>query len=207
MKASNKIILLGLCLLIIAGIVVVRLTGFNVSLIYQKHESISLYIAKPIDLNEIKAICKEVFKDKDFVIREVEIFGDSVNINVKSITDEEKNNLINKINEKYQTEILSEDVAVNSNAKIRIRDIVRPYIKPVLISAVLIMAYIIIRFKKMKVLELLGKICVIISVTELALASIIAIIRVPVSPIIINLLTVVAVIELLIYINKLEKTY
>ena len=207
MKANNKIILLGLCLLIIAGIVVVTLTGFNVSLMYQKHESISLYIAKQIDLNEIKSICKEVFNDKEFIVKEVEIFGDSVNISVESITDEEKNNLISKINEKYQTEILADDVKVDSNAKIRIRDIVRPYIKPVLISAFLIVAYMVIRFRKMKVLELLGKIGIIIVLTELALASIIAIIRMPVSPIIVNLLTVVAVVELLVYINKLEKTY
>lgn len=207
MKANNKIILLGLCLLIVAGIVVVTLTGFNVSLMYQKHESISLYIAKQIDLNEIKSICKEVFKGKEVVVKEVEIFEDSVNISVESITDEEKNNLITKINEKYQTEILADDVEVDSNAKIRIRDIIKPYIKPVLISTVLIIAYMIIRFRKMKVLELLGKIGIIIVLTELALASIIAITRMPVSPIIINLLTVVAVIELLVYINKLEKTY
>lgn len=207
MKASEKIILLGLCLLIVAGIVVVALTGFNVSLMYQKHESISLYIAKSIDLNEIKTICKDVFGNKKFVVREVEIFGDSVNINVESITDEEKNNLINKINEKYQTEILADDVEVNSNAKIRIRDIIRPYIKPVIISAVLIVAYMIIRFRKMSVVELFVKIVPVIILTELALASVIAITRIPVSPIVVNLLTVVAVIELLVYINKLEKAH
>jgi len=204
LDGNKKIILLGLILLIIAGIVVVALKGFNVSLILQQHESVNLVIGKEIDLKDIKSICNEVFGNKKVVLRNVELFNDSVNINVESITNEEKEGLVNKINEKYGTEITVEGLTVNSNSNVRIRDLIKPYFKPVILSIVLIIVYLIIRFRKENTLNVLGTIAGIIVLTEAALASIIAIVRIPLSPIMINLMTVVAIIELLVYINKKE---
>lgn len=206
LDGNKKIILLGLILLIIAGIVVVALKGFNVSLILQQHESVNLVIGKEIDLKDIKSICNEVFGNKKVVLRNVELFNDSVNINVESITNEEKEGLVNKINEKYGTEITVEGLTVNSNSNVRIRDLIKPYFKPVILSIVLIIVYLIIRFRKENVLSVLGNIAGIIVLTEAALASIIAIVRIPLSPIMINLMTVVAIIELLVYINKKENS-
>lgn len=204
LDGNKKIILLGLILLIIAGIVVVALKGFNVSLILQQHESVNLVIGKEIDLKDIKSICNEVFGNKKVVLRNVELFNDSVNINVESITNEEKEGLVTKINEKYGTEITVEGLTVNSNSNVRIRDLIKPYFKPVILSIVLIIVYLIIRFRKENALNVLGTIAGIIVLTEAALASIIAIVRIPLSPIMINLMTVVAIIELLVYINKKE---
>lgn len=204
LDGSKKIILLGLILLIIAGMVVVALKGFNVSLILQQHESVNLVIGKEIDLKDIKSICNEVFGNKRVVLRKVELFNDSVNINVESITNEEKEGLVSKINEKYGTELTLEGVTVNSNSNIRIRDLVKPYFKPVILSVVLIVVYLIIRYRKENVLSVLGTITGIIVLTEAGLASIIAIVRIPLSPLMINLMTVIAIIELLVYINKKE---
>ena len=204
LSGSKKIILLGLILLIIAGMVVVALKGFNVSLILEQHEAINVMIGKEINIKDVKQICNEVFKDKKVVLRTIDFFNDSVNINVESVTDEEKNELVSKLNEKYGTELTIDDLKVISISNVRIRDFVRPYIKPVIISVVLIIAYLIIRFRKMKTIQLLGKLFGIILLTEAAIASVIAIARIPISPLIINLMTVVAVVELLIYINKQE---
>ncbi len=207
LSGSKKIILLGLVLLIIAGIVIVALKGFNVYIMLEQHESINMVIGKEINLNDIKNICKEVFGNKTVVVRSVEFFNDSFNINVQSITDEEKANLVNKINEKYTTDFKAEDISVVKVSNVRIRDLVRPYIKPVIASVIVIIAYLIIRFRKMNTFKLLGKLFAIIALTELSLASIIAIARVPVSPVIVNLMTVIAVVELVLYINKQEKEY
>lgn len=204
LSGSKKIILLGLILLIVAGIVVVALKGFNVSLILEQHEAINVIVGKEININDIKQICGEVFKDKKVVLREIDYFKDSININVESVTDEEKNELIKKINEKYGVELKVEDLNVISISNVRIRDLIRPYIKPVIISVVLIIAYLVIRFRKENSLKLLGKLFGIIILTESVIASVIAITRIPITSIIINLMTVVAVIELLVYINKLE---
>ena len=58
LDGNKKIILLGLILLIIAGIIVVAFKGFNVSLIYQQHENVSFLIGKDVDLKDIKQIFK-----------------------------------------------------------------------------------------------------------------------------------------------------
>lgn len=208
MKLSGikKILLLGLILLIIAGIVVVALKGFNVSLTCKQHESLSLYIGKQINIKDIKNICNEVFGSKKFVLKDVELFNDSFNISVETITNEEKEELISKINEKYGTNFIAENVKVNNNANIRLRDLVKPYFKPVIVSAVLIAVYLVIRFRKFNTFKLLGTILLEIILTELALASFIAIVRIPLSPILINILASIAVVELLVYINKKEKS-
>ncbi|MBQ7410974.1 MAG: hypothetical protein IJW20_06305 [Clostridia bacterium] len=205
LSGSKKILLLGIILLIIAGIVVVALKGVKVSLTLQQHETVKVYIGKKVELKEFKNICKEVFDNKTVSIRENEYFNESFTINLETITDEEKTKLVEKINEKLGTELAVESLEINTASNIRIRDIVKPYFKPVIISTVLIIVYMIIRFRKMSAIKLLAKIFGIIILTEAVIFSIIAITRVPLSPTIINLMAVIAVIELIVYINKIEK--
>ena len=150
LSGTKKILLLGLILIIIAGIVVVALKGVNVSLLYEQHESVNLVVGKEIDINDIKDICKEVFNNKEVLVRKLELFDDAVNINVESMTDEEKQNLVAKVNEKYGTEFTVESINVNVNPKVRIRDIVRPYLIPLVIVTIAIVAYMVIRFRKIK---------------------------------------------------------
>lgn len=204
LSGSKKIILLGIILLIIAGIVVVALKGVKVSLILQQHEEINVYIGRPTDIKDMKNICKEVFKDKRFVVRNLDIFADAYSINVESFINEEKDELINKINEKFGVNITTDDISEKSVSNIRVRDIVKPYIKPVLITTVLMAVYLVIRFRKENALKLLGKMFGIIILTEAVIFSIIAVLRIPLSATMINLMAVIAVIELCLYINKLE---
>ena len=203
-SGSKKIILLGIILLIIAGIVVVALKGVKVSLILQQHEELNIYIGKPTDIKDMKDICKEVFKDKNFVVRDLDVFNDAYSINVESVINEEKDELINKVNEKFGVNITIDDISEKNVSNIRIRDIVKPYIKSVLISTVLIAVYLVIRFRKENAAKLLGKIAGIILLTEAMIFSIIAVIRIPLSAIMINFMAVISLIELCLYINKLE---
>ena len=205
LSGNKKILLLGIVLLIIAGIVVVALKGVKVSLMLQQHESVSVYLGKKVEVDDVKNICKDVFGNKTVVVRGAEYFNELFNINVESITDEEKTALVNKLNEKFELELTVDSLSVNTIANIRVRDIVRPYIKPVLISTILIVVYMIIRFRKLNALKLLAKIFGIIILTGAVIASVIAIIRIPLSPVIINLMAVIAVTELVLYINKMEK--
>ena len=205
LNGSKKILLLGIILLIIAGIVVVALKGVKVSLILQQHEEIDIYIGIPTEFKDIRNICKEVLGNKRVIIKEIDSFTDAYSINVETITNEEKEALLKKLNEKYQLELDEEDLTEKSVANIRIRDIVKPYIKPVIISTLLIVVYMIIRFRKEKVLTLLGKAFGLIILTEAVIFSLIAVLRIPLSSIMINAMAVIAVVELCVYINKLEK--
>ena len=204
----NKIVLLGIILLIVAGLVVVALKGFSVSLFYKQHEEININVGKEITFEEMNNICKEVFENKKYEVRMMELFNDSVNIRVENtITDDEKTNLVNKINEKYETQIEASALTVNKNSNIRIRDIIRPYEKPVCASALMIVCYLYLRYRKYNPLSFLYYLFINIALTELCLASIIAIIRVPVSPLIVNVLVLIGVIELLVLISRKEKEY
>lgn len=207
LSGTKKILLLGLILIIIAGIVVVALKGVNVSLLYEQHESVNLVVGKEIDINDIKDICKEVFNNKEVLVRKLELFDDAVNINVESMTDEEKQNLVSKVNEKYRTEFTAESINVNVNPKVRIRDIVRPYLIPLVIVTIAIVAYMVIRFRKIKMTKLLGKILAIILLTEATVTSIVTIARIPVTPTLINVMFAVAILELVLYVDYTEKNY
>ncbi len=205
LSGSKKIILLGIVLLIIAGIVVVSLKGVKVSLNLQQHEEVNVYIGKPVELKEVKNICKEVFGNKYFMVIDVDTFNDAYSINVESLTNEEKQALLTKINEKFGVKLVETDISIKTLSNIRIRDIVKPYIKPVIISAILMAVYMVIRFRKENAIKLLGKIFGIIVVTEAMIFSIIAIARIPLSALMINAMAVIAIVELCLYINKLEK--
>ena len=204
LSGSKKIILLGIILLIIAGIVVVALKGVKVSMMLQQHESMSVHLGVKSSEKELKELFKDIFKDKYYVLRMVEYFDDSVNISAESITNEEKTAVIQKINEKFGKEYDPNTITVQSVANVRVRDMLKPYLKPVIISAALIIVYIIIRFRKENVLSLLGNIFAKIAVTEAVIFSVIAITRIPLSPLVINLMGVVAIVELIFYINNKE---
>lgn len=204
MKLSGykKLLLLGIILLIVAGIFVVALKGVNVSLDLHQHESITIKIGKEINLKEIEEICNNVFENKKYIAREVEMFSDSTNIIVESITDEEKEELVNKINEKYGTELTVQNLSINSNSNIRIRDIVKPFIFPVVISMVLVgIVYAIVYRNKVAIIKYMKTLEIII-LAEALIASVIAIIRIPLSQSIITLMLFVAVAEIMVCMNK-----
>lgn len=204
-EINKKILILGLILLIIAGIVVVLLKGFNVDLMLESHEEITYKLDTEYELKDIESICKEVFGSKKVIIKEVEFFKDAVAINVSSATDEEKAKLVEKMNEKYGETKTVEDLSIDTIPNVRIRDWINPYIKPVCISIFIILAYIAIRFRKLNTIKLLGNLILKIAVTVLAILSIVAILRVPIVPNYITILTIVAVAECCVYLSKFEK--
>jgi preprotein translocase subunit SecF len=117
--------------------------------------------------------------------------------------------------EATETSILDEleegkDYNFYSDAKVRIRDIVKPYIVPVVISAVIICLYIAVRFRKLndgKFLLTVLKTVVEMIVILLVLASIIAIFRIPFTtsliPIIIFIMMICLVVKFIMFEKEL----
>lgn len=202
LSGNKKIILLGIILIIIAGIFVVALKGVNVSLQLQQHESIVVKVGKSIELKDVKEICNNIFGDKDYIVKNVEMFSDSADIIVESITDEEKQELVKKINEKYQTKLTVEDLNIKTNSNIRIRDIVRPFIISIVISVVIIGLVYIVIYRNKEVVIKYAKTLAIILVTEAFIASVIAITRIPLSQSIITVMLFIALAQIMFYMNK-----
>lgn len=183
---KEKVIYIIAILVIVIGIVITATLGLNVSLQYTNHKQIDIGLGKEFDNNDIRAIAKEVI-DGEITVQKVEIYEDAVSIGVKDITNEQLETLINKINEKYETNNTIDDVQVTEIPNLRLRELIKPYIMPVVISFVLIVAYIIGYIiinnrmgKNINLLEELIKSILIIIGAELVYLSIIAIARIPV---------------------------
>ena len=201
-ETYKKVLLLGLALLIIAGILIIMLKGFNVNMMYKQHEEILFNIGKDYDLKDVEAMCEEIFSDKEYQVRKIEKFGESFAINVPSITDDEKTQLVEKINAKYEKEYKAEELDINTISNIRIRDWFTPYITPTIIAMVITLIYAMVRFRNNGILLNVIKLIGLIVLTFLAIGSIIAIARIPVMPLIIPGVLSIVLAECCIFITK-----
>ena len=180
MKQRNKkiIAIAILALIILAGIVVVNILGFNKQLEFKQGQSIDVYVRKEIDEKKIKEIANEVL-GKENMVQLVEIYKDMVTIRAEQITEEQKNNIVNKIKENYEFEQTAEETIINTVPATRILDMYKHYVVPMLISGVIILAYMLIRYNKEGVIEVLLRTILIPIIAELVLLSLIAITRIP----------------------------
>lgn len=180
MKQRNKkiIAIAILALIILAGIVVVNILGFNKQLEFKQGQSIDVYVRKEIDEKKIKEIANEVL-GKENMVQLVEIYKDMVTIRAEQITEEQKNNIVNKIKENYEFEQTAEETIINTVPATRILDMYKHYVIPMIISGVLILAYMLIRYNKEGIIKVLLRTILIPIIAELVLLSLIAITRVP----------------------------
>ncbi len=210
MKLYKKVLCLGLALLIIAGIVVVLFKGFNVDLIYSSHTEIIYNMITDYELEDVTKIAKEVFKDKPVQVYDYELFHDGVQINVESITDEEKSTLVEKLNAVYrtteiETAVTADTLTVNNIPNVRLRDWVTPYILPVVVLYAIIAVYVLIRYRKLGAFKSLGKLFLNVVLLALALLSVAAITRLPLKPFYITVLVSATMLLTSIQLLKYEK--
>ena len=202
---KQKIALIIIALIMIAGLVVTLTVGFNFELKMQETKKIELYLQKSFEISDIKNITNEVMPDEEVIIQKVEVFEDSVSIIAKEITEEQKQQLIEKVNEKYQTEISADSIEIVTVPNTRGRDLIKPYILPFAISSVLILAYMGIKYIKLGSLKTVLKVTLIIVVSQALLFSVIAITRYPIGRLTIPMVITVYLFTLLVITTKLEK--
>lgn len=177
----KKIVYIVLALIIIAGAIIIPTIGFNKDLTYSKHTEIKVLLGKEYNKNEIIEMVKEVIPNEKFKISEIEVFGDAFVIKTKKISDEQLNNLKQKISEKYQIEDMSNIISTSKVGSTRIRDIVKPYRVPVIIATLIIIAYMGIRYNKLGLASVIVTELVTIIMSELVFVCIMAITRCPVN--------------------------
>ena len=182
MKQKNiKIIVISIMtLVILAGIVITGIYGFNKELKYSKSQSIDVYIEQEVDLSKIKEIVNENLNNSNNMVQTVEIYKDLVTIRAKEITDEQKNNIVNKIKENYEFSQTAEDTTINTVPATKLIDMYKKYIVPFAISGVLVLIYMAIRYYKKGILKVVGRTIIYPIFGELFLLSIIALARIPV---------------------------
>jgi len=183
----KKIIYIILAIIIIAGIAITATIGLNVDLEYREHERIDINIGKEANINDIKVIAKEVFGGQKVKVNKADSFNESFCINTQSVSDEQLENLTNKISEKYGEENKTIDEITNITVpKLRLRDIIKPYIMsstymPIIIATGLILVFMGIRFKQLGSIKIVVQTALMLILSEALLFSIIAITRYPVN--------------------------
>ena len=207
MKQKNiKIIAISIMtLVILAGIVVTGIYGFNKELKYSKSQSIDVYIEQEADLSKIKEIVNENLNNSNNMVQTVEIYKDLVTIRAEEITDEQKNNIVNKIKENYEFSQTAEDTTINTVPETKLIDMYKKYIVPFTISGILVLVYMAIRYYKKGILKVLGRTIMFPIFGELFLLSIIAITRIPVGRFTPVLIIAMYIASILMVIKQNEK--
>ena len=202
---SKQLKIILIALVIIAGIVIIAVEGFNFDLKYQDTQRVELYLKTEFNIADIRQITNEVFGNQKVMIQKVEVFEDSVSITTTSISDEQKNNLITKINEKYGTELTTEDTTIENIGHTRGRDIIKPYIIPFAIAVIIVLVYLGIRYYKLVIVKVIGKSIGIMVLAQVLLFSIIAITRIPIGRLTIPMVILVYLLTLFGITNMFEK--
>ena len=203
-KKTNKILILLMILIIIAGILMIIFKGFNFDLKYQDTKQIEFGLDKQFSISDIKAITDEVLNNEPVLIRKVEVYEDAVNITAREITDEQKANIITKVNEKYGTDLNADEIEIVTVAHTKGRDIIMPYVVPFIIATIIILIYMMIKYYKLNSGKVLLKTIGIIILTQVLLFSIMAITRIPIGRLTIPLVLTVYMLTLVWYTTKLE---
>ena len=177
MSKKSKIISIILIIIFIIAIVLTGIRGLNVDLNYSEGVSILFNLNRQFNAKDIESLAREIWPDGQIIVQKVEVYDETALIKVSSVNDENLQSLVDKVNEKYGLELQLSDISVQYNSNVQIRDIVRPYIVPMLITTALIVLYYSIRFRGVKeILDLLIKIIF----AEGILYSIYAITRLPI---------------------------
>lgn len=117
---KNKFLYVVMIIVIILGAIMVKVKGFNYETLYSDHKRIEIVLGNDFDVADISKIAKETIKEKS-VVRKTTLFGTSVSIDAKNITDDEINNLFSKLNEKYSKDydmkkLKKDSILVEQNA-------------------------------------------------------------------------------------------
>ncbi|MCI8310596.1 MAG: hypothetical protein HFJ45_10760 [Clostridia bacterium] len=137
MKNKKNIIYILSVVIIVAGVICTAIWGFNYGTSYSEAERITIYLGKEYKMEDIKQIVNEVFEKEDKMYQEIEGFSDTVAVTVKNVTSGQLDVLNSKIKEKYE---LDDETVLTSSVipHQRLRDIVKPYIMPLIITTIIV---------------------------------------------------------------------
>ncbi len=209
----KKIVYAILICIIIAGIVVIATVGLKADIIYSKNVELDVYVGETFERKDIENIVNEVFPNERVIINEIEMFGDMFSVTLADTRTEDELNskveeLVTKVNEKYETELETSDIEIRHNPKAKLSSIILPYAVTIGISMLLILVYVGIRYRKLGVVRTILTYIVSILAVEMIYLSILAIVRYPINRIVIpiGLVLLVTVVTILGFVNEKKLT-
>lgn len=177
---STKILVILIAIILVLGAIMIFTKGLAFELRYQDSKKVEINLGKTFEEQDIKEITKEVFRNQPVRIQSIEVYKDAVSITTTEITEEQKADLVTKLNEKYGIELKAEDITIEEVAHVRGRDIIKPYLIPFTIVTAIVLVCLVIRYNKLNVFEVLTQSIGIIVLSQLVLLGIMAITRMPI---------------------------
>ena len=178
---KKKILIAVMAWIIMVGFSMIGFVGLNFDINYTANKEIDIYLGTQFEISDIRGLVKEVIGNEATVIQKVELYEEIVSIKVKEISDEQIEQLLAKINEKYNLEIKKDDITITNNPNLRGRELVKPYILPIAISVVLVLVYAGIKFYRVNSIEVISKLIGLNIIAQLFYVSVLAITRLPVN--------------------------
>lgn len=175
-----KILVALIAIILILGSIMICTKGLAFELKYQETQKIEINLGKTFEESDVRAITNEVFGKQKVKIQAIEVYKDAISLTTTQISEEQKSELVTKLNEKYGTELKAEDIEIENISHIRGRDIIKPYIIPFGIATIIILGYLVIRYNKLNSLEVLTQAIGIIVLAQLVLLGIMSITRMPI---------------------------
>ncbi len=203
-QTSTKILIILIALILIVGAIMIGVKGLAFEIKYQNGKQIEINLGKEFKVKDMQEITNEVFGKQPVLIEQIEVYKDAVNIITTEITEEQKSELITKINEKYETQLSEDNVIIEEHSKIRGRDLIKPYIMPFSIVTAIILVYLMIRYYKLNSFKVLAQSVGIIVLAQLVLLGIMAITRMQMGKLTIPFVLVVYVLSMLITTKKFD---
>ena len=204
-QKETKILIAMIAIILVVGAIIIFTKGLAFELKYQNNKKVEMNLGKEFQEKDIKQLTSEVFGKQPVIIQAIEVYKDALSITTTEITEEQKTELVKKINEKYGTEISAENVTIEEVAHVRGRDIIRPYIIPFTVVTIIILAYLLIRYNKLNLFEVLTQSIGIIALAQLVLLGIMAITRMPIGKYTIPTILIVYMLSTYICTTKFEQ--
>lgn len=206
---NRKLIVFIIAIIIMCiGAVIANVIGFNKGLEYGDYTRILVYMNNTSNLDDLKALISEVFDGK-YAISYTDEFSDTISIKARDISQDQIDELKNKLKEKYGFEDDDEFMVTFNTSGIGTFDILKDYIKPVVISYVLVVVYYAFSYRKLGLINGLAIPALSIIIINSLYISIIAISRIPLNSFIIPLgilIYIMSLVGVTIYMNEKNKS-
>ena len=176
---KNKLLYIVLIIVIIIGAIVYKAKGFNKELNYSNRQEFEISAASTFDVSKVESIAKEILSNRKVKVQKVERFDNALEIISTEISEEEKQNIINKVNEEYNENISNEGISIITITSTRVLDIFKPYVLTAIISLIIVMLYFLLLYNKIGIKKVLINGISIPILAELAYYSLIIIVRIP----------------------------
>lgn len=200
---KNKITLLVLTILIIAGIIILGISGFEKSPDLKAGTKIEIYIPKGYEKQDVINIAKQSFGEDYLAFEEVEKLNQIAGIKVNNYTEEQLKDFKAKISEKYEIKTEELEMYEIPMPTVRISTLIEPYAFPIILTTIISLIYVLFRnLKSESKWKIILRIVLTLAIVLGSYFSIILIFRLPFGNYTMPVALAIYIITLIILVNN-----